>query len=218
MGFIKLSTQSSRNFAGSCYRRSKIPAHRELSPADVTWLHIHFTFSGATRAGNWTDSNRHIIQRFHVTQPVMRAASHTRTPRYRPADTRVAIAGTDIQGGPVAGIYRPVSQTMKSVDRFLARRTVPQLVHKSPDVYGTRRFMTVLSTARHLFLSWAKRIQFTSPHPVALRSILKLHCHLLLSRVSGFFLPAYPNKTLYFSFLHPPHATTTSTTFILSPE
>jgi len=132
--------------------------------------------------------------------------------------TRVAVAATDRQRGPATGIYRPVTN-VKSVDRFLARRTVPQLVRKLPVVYGTRRFITVLSTARRLFLPWTKRIQFTFPHPVALRSILKLHCHLPLSRVSGSFRGRIQTKPcMYFSSPHLPHATTISTSFVWSPE
>jgi hypothetical protein len=33
--------------------------------------------------------------------------------------------------------------------------TVPQLVNKFPTFYGTRRFITAFTTARHLSLSWA---------------------------------------------------------------
>jgi hypothetical protein len=38
-----------------------------------------------------------------------------------------------------------------------------QLTKKFPAFYGTRRFFTVLTSARHLSLSWANSIQ--SPRP-----------------------------------------------------
>jgi hypothetical protein len=38
-------------------------------------------------------------------------------------------------------------------------------------IYGTRRCITVLTTARHLYSSWARWVQSTPFHPVALRSI-----------------------------------------------
>ena len=43
---------------------------------------------------------------------------------------------------------------------------------KFPAFHGTRRFITVLTSVRHLSLSWAKPIQSTYPHPTSWRSIL----------------------------------------------
>jgi hypothetical protein len=40
-------------------------------------------------------------------------------------------------------------------------------------LYGTRRFITVFTEARHWTLSWASRIQFASSIPISLRSILR---------------------------------------------
>jgi hypothetical protein len=37
------------------------------------------------------------------------------------------------------------------------------LTKKFPAFYGTRRFFTVLTSARHLSLSWANSIQSTDP-------------------------------------------------------
>jgi len=50
--------------------------------------------------------------------------------------------------------------------------TSSQLIKKSPASYGTRRFITTLTSARHLSLSWASSIQSISPHPTYWRSIL----------------------------------------------
>jgi hypothetical protein len=43
---------------------------------------------------------------------------------------------------------------------------------KFPKFYGTWRFTTMFTTARHWSLPWARCIQSTSSHPVSLRSIL----------------------------------------------
>jgi hypothetical protein len=50
-----------------------------------------------------------------------------------------------------------------------------------PRIFGTRRFITVLTSARHLSLSWAKSIQSPQPPPTSWRSILILSSHLRLS-------------------------------------
>ena len=68
--------------------------------------------------------------------------------------------------------------------------TVPQLVRKFPGFYGTRRFITPFTTARHLFLSPASSIQ-SRPHPTSLRSILILSSHIRLGLPSG--LPPSPH-------------------------
>jgi hypothetical protein len=47
-----------------------------------------------------------------------------------------------------------------------------QLVKKFPGFYGTGWFITVLTRARHLSVSWDHWIQSTSPNPISLRSIL----------------------------------------------
>jgi len=47
-----------------------------------------------------------------------------------------------------------------------------QLVKEFPAFYRTWRFITALTSARHLSLSWASSIQSTHPHPTSRRSIL----------------------------------------------
>jgi hypothetical protein len=49
-----------------------------------------------------------------------------------------------------------------------------------PAFYGTRRFLTALSSVRHLSLSWASPIQSSHPHPTSWRSILTSSSHLRL--------------------------------------
>ena len=72
-----------------------------------------------------------------------------------------------------------------------------QLVKKFPAFYGTRRFNTVLTSVRHLSLSWANPIQSTYPHPTSWRSILILSTHLRLGFPRGLFPSGFPTKTLY---------------------
>ena len=59
------------------------------------------------------------------------------------------------------------------------------LVKKFPSFHGTRRFITALTSVRHLSLSWASPIQSIYPHPTSWRSILILSTHLRLGLPSG---------------------------------
>jgi hypothetical protein len=72
-----------------------------------------------------------------------------------------------------------------------------QLVKKFPTFHGTRRFITGLTSIRHLSLSWASSIQSIYPHPTSYRSILILSTHLHLGLPSGLFPSGFPTKTLY---------------------
>ena len=64
--------------------------------------------------------------------------------------------------------------------RGLAEKlTGPQLVNKFPAVYGTRRFVTVFTRARHLSLSWARPSKsMLLLHSTSLRSIWILSSRL----------------------------------------
>jgi hypothetical protein len=62
--------------------------------------------------------------------------------------------------------------------------------------YGTRRFITVFTQARHWTLSWASWIQFAPSIPISLRSILMLSSHLRLGLPSGLLPSGLPTKTL----------------------
>ena len=72
-----------------------------------------------------------------------------------------------------------------------------QLVKKFPAFYGTRRFITTSTRARHLPLSWFSSIQSIPPHPTSWRFILILFSHLRLGLPSGLFPSGFPTKTLY---------------------
>ena len=67
----------------------------------------------------------------------------------------------------------------------LEKLTGLQLVKKFPAFHGTRRFITALTSVRHLSLSWASPIQSIYPHPTSWRTILILSTHLRLGLPSG---------------------------------
>ena len=102
---------------------------------------------------------------------------------------------------------------------LLEKLTGLQLIKKFPAFYGTRRFITALTSVRHLSLSWTSPIQSTYPHPTSWRSILILSTHLRLGLPSGLFPSGFPTKTLYTPSPHPyaPHAQPISFFSILSP-
>ena len=94
-----------------------------------------------------------------------------------------------------------------------------QLVKKFPAFHRTRRFITALTSVRHLSLSWASPIQSIDPHPTSWRSFLILSTHLRLGLPSGLLPSGFPSKTLYTPSPHPyaPHAQPISFFSILSP-
>jgi hypothetical protein len=63
-------------------------------------------------------------------------------------------------------------------------------------IFGTRRFLTVLTNASHLSLSWANSIQSPQPPPSSWRSILILSYHLCLGLPNGLFPSGFPTRTL----------------------
>ena len=90
---------------------------------------------------------------------------------------------------------------------LLEKLTVLQLVKKFPAFHGTRRFITALTSVRHLSLSWANPIQSTFPHPTSWRSILILSTHLRLGFRSVLLPSGFPTKTLYTPLSSPIRAT-----------
>jgi len=97
---------------------------------------------------------------------------------------------------------------------LLEKLTGSQLIKKFPAFYGTRRFITAFTSARHLSVSWASSIQSIPPNPTSWRSILMLSSHLCLGLPSGLLHSRFPTKkTLYASplphthyTLHPSHS------------
>jgi hypothetical protein len=82
--------------------------------------------------------------------------------------------------------------------------------------YGTWRFITVFTQARHWTLSWASWFQFAPSIPISLRSILMLSSHLLVGLPSGLLPSASQPKPC--KHLSPPpcvpHAPLTSSSLI----
>jgi len=90
---------------------------------------------------------------------------------------------------------------------LLEKLTGLQLVKKFLPFHGTRRFITALTSVRHLSLSWASPIQSIYPHPTSFRSVLILSTHLRLGLRSGLFPSGFPTKTLYTPLSSPIRAT-----------
>ena len=82
-----------------------------------------------------------------------------------------------------------------------------QLIKKFPAFYGTRKFITVLTSSRHPSLSSANPIQSRQPLPTSSRSILILSSHLRLGLPIGLFPSSFPNKNLVHTspFIHTCH-------------
>ena len=90
---------------------------------------------------------------------------------------------------------------------LLEKVTGLQLVKKFPAFHGTRRFITALTSVRHLSLSWASPIQSIYPHPSSWRSVLILSTHLRLGLPSDLFPSVFPTKNLYTPLSSPIRAT-----------
>ena len=90
---------------------------------------------------------------------------------------------------------------------LLEKLTGLQLVKKFPAFHGTRKFITALTSVRHLSLSLASPIQSIYPHPTSWRSVLILFTHLRLGLPSGLFPSSFPTKTLYTPLSSPIRAT-----------
>ena len=80
---------------------------------------------------------------------------------------------------------------------LLEKLSGSQRVKEFPAFHGTRRFITALTSVRHLSLSWTSPIQFIHPNPTSWRSIPILSTHLRLRLPRGLVPSGFPTKTLY---------------------
>jgi len=76
---------------------------------------------------------------------------------------------------------------------LLENLTGSQLVKKFPAFHGTRKFITALTSVRHLSLSWASPSQSINPHPTSWRSIPIVSTHLRLDSSSPLGLDIFSN-------------------------
>jgi hypothetical protein len=93
------------------------------------------------------------------------------------------------------------------------KQTGLQLVNKFPAFNGTRKFITALTSARHLSVCIAISIQSIPSHPTSWRSAL-LSSHLRLALPNGLFPSGFPTNILYMPF-HSPLRVTCPTQLIL---
>ena len=77
---------------------------------------------------------------------------------------------------------------------LLEKLTGSQLVKKFPAFYGTRRFITAFTSARHVPLSWASSIQSTPSHPTSWRFIWMFSSHLRPSLPNSLFPSGFPSR------------------------
>ena len=77
---------------------------------------------------------------------------------------------------------------------LLEKLTGSAASQKIPRIFGTRKFLTVFTRARHMSLSWANSIESPQPPPTSWRSILILSSHLRLGLLNCLFPSSFPNQ------------------------
>ena len=109
---------------------------------------------------------------------------------------------------PSSGFHENITYLLTAWCRALLEKlTGLQLVKHFPAFHGTGRFITALTSVRHLSLSWASPIQSIYPHPISWRSILILSTHLRLGLPSSLLPSYFPSRTLYTPLSSPIRAT-----------
>ena len=148
---------------------------------------------------------KRVLSVAHASQPVERAENLEYSNRLACVEALFILQFRQFFESPCILIYLTLLTPWCRV--LLEKLTGLQLVKKFPVFHGTRRFNNVLTSVRHLSLSWANPIQSTYPHPSSWRSILILSTHLRLGLPSGLFPSGFPTKTLYAPLSSPIRAT-----------
>ena len=98
---------------------------------------------------------------------------------------------------PCKSIYIVLTYLLTPWSRVLLEKLTGSAASQEiPRIFGTRRFITLRTNARHLSLSWANSIQSPQPPPTSWRSILILSSHLCLGLPNGLFPSGSPTRTL----------------------
>ena len=90
---------------------------------------------------------------------------------------------------------------------LLEKLTGLQLVKKLPAFHETRRFITALTSVRHLSLSWASPIHSIHHTSHLLEIHTNISTHLRLGLPTGLFPSGFPTKNLYTPLSSPIRAT-----------
>jgi hypothetical protein len=89
---------------------------------------------------------------------------------------------------------------------LLEKLIVFQPVKKFPELYGSRKFTTTITSVQHLSLFWASLFE-SMPLPTSRRSILILSSHLCPCLAHGSFHSVFPTKTVCTPLISPIRAT-----------
>ena len=103
---------------------------------------------------------------------------------------------------------RPTASLLTAWSRVLLEKLTGSAASQEiPRIFGTRMFLTVLTSARHLSVTSANSFQSPQLPPTSARSILILSSHLRLALPNGLFPSGFPTRTLCKPLPYPIRAT-----------
>jgi len=96
---------------------------------------------------------------------------HDHTTAHRATGKRLALHRPKVCCGRMAHVRVHTTSYLLTPCRtvLLEKPTGPQPLKNFPTFYGTRRFITAFTSARHLSPFWERSIQSTTPHPISWR-------------------------------------------------
>jgi len=133
------------------------------------------------------------ISNFMKIRPVVAELFHVdgRTDRHDETNSRSSQFSGRARNDPKLLIYLLIPSSRVLPEKL----TGFHIVKKFPAFYGTRWFITVFTSDRHLSLSWASSIQSILLRPTSWRSILILSSHLHLGLSSVLFPSGFPTNS-----------------------